>query len=51
MDEGFDYENDISELKKQVRDLRTQVKYLKKIMAINIFGSKDEFREFFSDIW
>ena len=44
-------EESLSTLKKEISDLKTQVKYLKRITLLNVFGSKDEIHKFFDDIW
>ena len=41
----------IEDLKQEVTSLKTQVKYLKKIVLLNVFDSKQDFKDFFSDIW
>ena len=50
----FDYDSekdDLDYLKSEIRVLKKQVKYLKKMAVVNMFESREDFREFFSDIW
>ena len=50
----FDYDtekDDLGHLKSEIRVLKKQVKYLKKMAVVNMFESREEFKEFFSDIW
>ena len=42
---------EIEHLKKEVKTLKTQMKQLKRMMVLSVFGSKQEFADFFSDIW
>ena len=44
-------EESITELKEEVKLLKKQVKYLRKIVVLNIFESKQDVKDFFSDIW
>ena len=44
-------ETDLNRLKAEVKHLRTEVKQLKKMMVLNVFKSREEFEDFFSDIW
>ena len=53
---GFsDFDNtepeSIEDLRQVVTSLKTQVKYLKKMVFLNVFDSKEDFKDFFSDIW
>ena len=41
----------VKELKAEVDHLKTQVRHLKRVMLLDVFRSKQEFAEFFSDIW
>lgn len=41
----------ITELRNEVNTLKKQVKYLRKIAILNIFDSKQDASDFFSDIW
>ena len=41
----------IEDLRQEVTSLKTQVKYLKKMVFLNVFDSKEDFKDFFSDIW
>ena len=51
LDSDSDRNDSIKNLKKEVSELKTQVKYLKRMMLLNVFDSKDEMRKFFADIW
>lgn len=51
LDSDSDRNDPIKNLKKEVSELKTQVKYLKRMMLLNVFDSKDEMRKFFADIW
>ena len=52
IESGFDYENEqISNLKNEIHLLKKQVKCLKKMAVFNMFESREELRDFFSDIW
>jgi hypothetical protein len=58
LDDSFTNEGNESNLKKQVRflqkklrNVKTQVRQLKKIAMLNVFGSKAEFEQFMKDIW
>ena len=44
-------EDSITQLKGEVKLLKKQVKYLRKIVVLNMFDSKQDVEDFFSDIW
>lgn len=53
---GFpDLDNDedttTQKLREEVKSLKTQVRYLKKMVLINVFESREDLKDFFSDIW
>ena len=48
---SFEEDSSMEGLRREVERLKTQVKYLKKIAILNVFESKEDFRDFFSDIW
>ena len=50
-DFDFEEKDSISDLKQELKSLKTQVKHLKRMMVLDVFGSKGEFLDFFSDIW
>ena len=44
---NYDKNNEYKLLKTEIESLKTQVKYLKKMMIFNLFKSKKKFMEFF----
>ena len=44
-------EDSIIQLKEENKLLKKQVKYLRKIVVLNMFDSKQDVKDFFSDIW
>ena len=46
-----DETNQIKSLKRQLKSVTTQVKTLKRMFAMTIFGGKKQMRNFFNDIW
>ena len=47
----MDYSDSIDELRAEVKILKKQVRKLKKMMLVSIFDSKEDMKDFFSDIW
>ena len=41
----------VHKLKKEVSDLKSQLNHLKRVLVLSLFDGKDDFRQFFSDIW
>ena len=54
-DNDFDYavsqKTQFMTLKKQVKLLQSEVKTLKKLSVMNIFGTKANLKKFYQDIW
>jgi hypothetical protein len=50
-DEESRGDSQVRRLTKEVLKLRNELKTLKKMAVLNFFGSKEEFVEFFNDIW
>lgn len=53
-DQEFLEENrneELQYLRKEVKSLAGQVKHMKRILVLSVFKSKQEFADFFSDIW
>ena len=44
-------EESVTTLKNEVKILKKQVKYLRKMVMLNMFDTKQDVRDFFSDIW
>ena len=51
IESGDDRRDSVQDLMHEVESLKTQVKFLKKMAFLNVFESKENFREFFSGIW
>ena len=50
-DTDFEEKDSLPTLREEVNQLKKQVKYLKKMVVLNIFESKQDMKDFFSDIW
>ena len=47
----FEDKNSLRELRKEVGHLRKQVKYLKKMVVLSVFETKEDMKEFLTDVW
>ena len=52
-DSVLDYgeKESVERLKQEIKEMKSELKYLKRLMVIYTFGSKEQFKDFFSDIW
>ena len=47
----FEQRDSVQGLKEEVGRLKKQVKYLKKMVVLSMFESRQHVKDFFSDIW